>query len=175
MECFFLDGSSKSFADVILDNLVCGGECLVASYGFGVLQVRKLVNSFDSVVLVADISHAKLNAEAYDMVVDMSSILPNFSFIATKTHAKLALIDDEIIIFTSANLSANRRFESYMIGKFKEFNGIEKLKEIFKKEPILTKKEEVKFNIIKTKYFNLGGVNEPSYTHVVDDKGCYRP
>ena len=176
MDCFFVDGASKSFADVILQQRVSGKTCLVASYGFGVLQVRKVLNAFDFVLLVADISHAQLNAEAYNMVVEMSAILPNFSFVATKTHAKLAIIDDEIIIFTSANLSANRRMESYMIGSLGEVNGSEKLKEIFSRTTCAVEStipvgegDGCEFNIIKASYLDNGGLSEPKYTHTVGD------
>lgn len=173
MNCFFVDGSSKSFADIILQYRVDGKKCLVASYGFGVLQVRKIISAFDAVVLVADISHATLNATAYDTVVEMSAVLPSFSFIATRTHAKLALIDDEIVVFTSANLSANRRVESYMIGEFREFTGIENLEKIFSNTSgVLVKPDSESQNDLKVvdgKYLT-GGINEPSYTHVIDDK-----
>lgn len=128
MDVFFVDGSEQCLADIILKNIVSGKTCSVASYGFGVKQVRRLIDAFDQVLLVADISHSQLNAKAYDAVVEMSDKLPHFIFRPIKTHAKLALIDDEIVIFTSANLSANRRIESYMIGRFEEVTGIDEIK-----------------------------------------------
>ena len=177
MNCFFVDGSSKSFADIILQQRVDGKKCLVASYGFGVMQVRKILNAFDFVLLVADISHAQLNAVAYDTVVEMSKVLPNFSFVATKTHAKLAVIDDEKIIFTSANLSANRRIESYVIGSLSEIVGIDKLKAIFDNQSSVIENIDVndigsssEFKIVKAKYLDPGGFNEPRYTHSIDDR-----
>ena len=173
MDCFFVDGNSKSFADIILQHRVDGKKCLVASYGFGVLQIRKIINAFDFVSLVADISHSKLNEKAYCTVVEMATVLPNFSFITTKTHAKLALIDDEIIIFTSANLSANRRIESYVIGSMQEFPGIEKFKKLFTNTSMsienLESINENNFKVVRAKYLQ-GDINEPRYTHIVDDK-----
>ena len=175
MDCFFVDGASKSFADIILQQRIDGKKCQVASYGFGVLQIRKIINAFDSVSLVADISHAQLNAEVYDIVVDMSRVLPNFSFVATKTHAKLALIDDKTIIFTSANLSANRRMESYLIGSFDEISGVENIKEIFSRTTLAVENLEREpsckgdFKIIEAGYLDPGGLNEPRYTHTVED------
>lgn len=129
MDVFFVDGSQKCFADIILENMTTGKTCSVASYGFGVKQVKRLIHSFEQVLLVADTSHSQLNAEAYNTVVEMSNDIPQFTFKPIKTHAKLALIDNEKIIFTSANLSANQRMESYMVGFFNEVSGIEKLKQ----------------------------------------------
>lgn len=130
MNVFLVDGSQRHFADIILENLVTGRTCSVASYGFGVKQITRLIEAFDQVLLVADTSHSQLNTKAYNRVVRMSNELEHFTFRPVKTHAKLALIDDEIIIFTSANLSANRRMESYMIGTFSEVGGIGELKKI---------------------------------------------
>lgn len=140
MRVFFVDGSQRHFADIILENLVTGRTCSVASYGFGVKQVDRLIGAFDQFLLVADTSHAQLNTKAYNNVVKKSDTLDHFTFNPINTHAKLALIDDEVIIFTSANLSANRRMESYMVGTFDEVEGIEQLQatmgspgDIFKK------------------------------------------
>lgn len=175
MDVFFVDGAVRSFADIILQQRIDGKKCLVASYGFGVAQVKKILNAFDFVLLIADVSHAQLNTDAYNTVVEMSAVLPNFSFIATKTHAKFALIDDETIIFTSANLSANRRMESYMIGSIREVSGVQKINEIFSENDGVVENLIVgsmgvdAFNIVKAKYFDIGGLNEPSYTHVIDD------
>ncbi len=39
-------------------------------------------------------------------------------------------VTNDVIIFTSANLSANRRIESYMIGKVSEVDDIEKVEKL---------------------------------------------
>jgi len=90
-----------------------------------------LIRAFEHVLLVADTSHSQLNSDAYKAIVGRSRNLSGFTFKQIKNHSKLALIDDEIIIFTSANLSANRRVESYLIGSFGEVGGIEELKKMF--------------------------------------------
>lgn len=175
MECFLVDGATRSFADVILQQRGCGKKCLVASYGFGVLQVRKVLSAFDFLLLVADISHATLNAEAYSVVVEMSEKLENFSFVATKTHAKFALVDDETLIFTSANLSANRRIESYMIGSVEEVAGVEALQRVFSlASGVVDYKKftedgvgQVKYSQVRAKYIDMGGLREPRYSHTV--------
>ena len=129
-EAFLVDGSQRNFADVIISRRVTGKTCAVASYGFGVVQVNRLVSAFRQVLLVADESHSQLNTKAYDTVVRMDRKLKYFTFRPTKIHAKLALIDDEVIIFTSANLSANRRVESYLVGQASEVAGIEAIKNL---------------------------------------------
>jgi len=131
MNCFFVDGSQTNLADVILDNTVAGETCAVLSYGFGVMQVKRLMSAFDQVLLLADSSHSKLNKKAYDEVVRLSSMDNGFTFRPVRTHAKLVIIDSEIVIFTSANLSANKRIESYLIGKVSEISGIDKMLEFF--------------------------------------------
>ena len=170
-----MDGSSTSFADVILQKRVCGRRCLIASYGFGVVQIRKVLSAFDNVCLVADISHAQLNPVAYNMVVEMSTVLPGFSFFAIKTHVKMALIDDEVFIFTSANLSANRRIESYVVGSFDEVEGIEKFEKMFNGKIKVGEKYKIDaaddFKVVAAEYLDAGDLNEAGYTHVVDDRG----
>ncbi len=131
MDAFFVNGKDSSLADIILKNTTKYHTCYVASFGFGIKQINLLIDRFENVLLVADNSHAKLNKTAYDKVIEMNNEIPNFVFKETKTHAKLAIIDDDTIIFTSANLSKNHRMESYLIGKITEINGIEHIKEIF--------------------------------------------
>ncbi|MFA7173794.1 MAG: hypothetical protein WC340_10335 [Kiritimatiellia bacterium] len=176
MECFFVDGSARSFADIILQQKTPRKKCLVASYGFGVEQVRKVLSAFDFMMLVADVSHAQLNPKAYQIVVDMSDTLPNFYFVATKTHAKFALVDDEIIIFTSANLSANRRIESYLVGNMAEASGVDALKKIFSSAHSVVSyrdftgvREGEKFKQVAANYIDQGGLHEPGYTHTVGE------
>ena len=90
---------------------------MAATSGFGTKQVEKIIQNFDTVPLVADSSHSQLNPRAYSRVVELSEILDNFRFAPTKIHAKFAVINGEIVIFTSANLSANRRLEVYLVGQ----------------------------------------------------------
>ena len=130
MEIYLVNGADTNFADVILKNKLYGKTCSVASYGFGVIQVKRLISSFDQVLLVADESHSQLNTSAYNAVVEMDKNINHFKFRPTKIHAKFALVDNEIFIFTSANLSANRRIESYMIGSFNEVVGLDKIKKL---------------------------------------------
>jgi len=131
MDAFIVDGAKQTLADIIISKKVSGKTCSVASWGFGVRHVERLINAFDQLLLVADASHSQLNKTAYRSVVKMSEKLDYFTFRPARTHVKLALIDDEIIIFTSANLSANRRLESYIIGHFCEINGIDEIKRMF--------------------------------------------
>ena len=121
---FLVNGAEKSFADVIIEHKGAGGSCMVASYGFGVKQVEKIIQNFDTVTLVADSSHSQLNPRAYSRVVELSEILDNFRFAPTKIHAKFAVINGEIVIFTSANLSANRRLEVYLVGQKDDVDGV---------------------------------------------------
>lgn len=46
MEIFIVDGSEKNFADVIIENKKDGKICMVASYGFGVNQVNRIISAF---------------------------------------------------------------------------------------------------------------------------------
>lgn len=124
MNAFVVDGSEKNFADVIIENAGKRKSCIVASYGFGVKQVERIVEHFGSVVLVADESHSQLNPRAFNRIVEMSETIESFSFIPTKIHAKIAIINGDTVIFTSANLSANRRVEVYLIGKTKSISGM---------------------------------------------------
>jgi len=131
MRIFIVDGKERTFADVICENSAKFDSLLVASYGFGVRQVEKLLSVFREVVLVADESHSVLNRKAFESVLSKSEHNEKFSFLPSRTHAKLALIDNETIIVTSANLSSNRKIELYLIGSAKEVDGIDELKKFF--------------------------------------------
>ena len=130
MKAFVVDGSQRHFAEVIIDYRVSGREVMVASYGFGVKQVQLLLGAFRRVLLVADNSHSQLNPNAWKTIVAMAREMPRFVFNPIPIHAKLALIDNEMLIFTSANLSANRRLESYLAARMDEVDGVEELKKI---------------------------------------------
>jgi hypothetical protein len=147
MNIFMVDGSKRRLSDIIIENKVTGESCLVASYGLGVRQVRILIDEFQQVTLVADESHSRLNPNAYAAVIDLNESVPHFTFKVIKTHAKFALIDDEIIVFTSANLSANRRMESYMVGRIDEVNGIESVKKIMHNPKMIFKKQMNEFDL----------------------------
>ncbi len=112
---FFVDGKATSFADVILRYKKNGQSLFVATYGFGVKQVWRLMSNFDSVILVADESHSVLNSKAFKSAEAMSRNSNGFEFRPMRNHAKLAIIDDAVIIFTSANLSQNRKRELYFV------------------------------------------------------------
>ena len=60
-----------------------------------------------------------------------SETYEKFSFLPSRIHAKLALIDGETIIVTSANLSSNRKIELYLIGNINEVDGIDEVKKFF--------------------------------------------
>jgi len=155
MEVFIVDGAKQNLADIIISNKISGKTCTVASWGFGVRQVERLIDAFDQLLLVADASHSQLNTKAYGTVVEMSENLEYFTFRPTRTHMKLALVDDELIIFTSANLSANRRLESYMIGNFGEVNGIENIKEILG-DPGMIFREKQHTELMDMKFMDIG-------------------
>lgn len=127
METFIVDGSHTNFADIIINNSVNNESCLVATYGYGFLQVALVAANFENVVLVADIGHQKLNKKARMIVKTMERDNPNFKFIEKKTHIKLAIIDNKRVIFTSANLANNRKNEIYLVGDFEEFEKIENI------------------------------------------------
>lgn len=146
MKAFLVNGKQKNFADVIIENSITGNVCLVASYGFGIAQINRLISAFDKVLLIADTSHSRLSKNVYNEVVRMSDDFSYFTFKPINTHAKFALIDDEIIIFTSANLSVNRCMESYLIGKFSEIDDIEKFKEIVGDPDSLFKNDNKEFD-----------------------------
>jgi len=139
---FFVDGADKTFADIILENRVNGETCAVASYGFGVKQINRLLDGFDNLLLLADESHAQLNKKAWDTVIEMDANLDHFTFKSEKTHAKLAIIDKKVIIFTSANLSANRRMESYMIAKVADVDGVDDVRAIIGNPSECSKKRD---------------------------------
>ena len=124
MRAFLVNGSERSFADVITEQRGLGLSCMVASYGFGVKQVERIISNFNRVTLIADSSHAQLNPRAYERVVALDETLDTFNFIPTKIHAKFAIINGDTVIFTSANLSANRRVEVYLIGCKGEVDGV---------------------------------------------------
>lgn len=128
MRAFIINGATKNFADVIIGEST-GGNCLVASFGFGVKQIERLISHFSEVVLIADASHSQLNSKVYEKAVSLSMCTDGFTFIPSKIHAKLAIINNDKLIFTSANLSANRRIESYLIGKVSEIEGVKQLKQ----------------------------------------------
>ena len=130
MKTFLVDGANKSLADIIIEHTEEGGECLVTSFGFGVRQVRKIIDHFDSFTLIADASHSTLNSRAYQSVVELDSDIDGFTFKPTeKIHAKFVVIDKKTVIFTSANLSANKRIEAYVIGSASEMIGVDKVVE----------------------------------------------
>jgi hypothetical protein len=60
----------------------------------------------------------------------MARRMSRFVFNPIPIHAKLAFIDDEILIVTSANLSANRRIESYLVARMDEVDGVDELKKV---------------------------------------------
>lgn len=124
MKAYIVDGSKQNFADTIISLSSSGRSCVVSSFGFGVRQVRRLLEHFDSVNLVADGTHSQLNSKAYKEVVRLSNSVSGFSFTPKKIHAKLAVIDSEVVVFTSANLSANRRIEVYVVGSLDEIQGV---------------------------------------------------
>jgi hypothetical protein len=123
IKAFAVDGSNRCFADVIIENSSSGNTCVVASYGFGIKQVDRLVSFFSELVLIADESHSKLDPKAYKHVTGLSG-KNGFTFIPANTHAKIAIINREKVIFTSANLSANRRIEIYFVAPVKHIDGI---------------------------------------------------
>ena len=155
MKAFIVDGSKRSFADVILENKTTGKTCSVASWGFGAAQVRRLIREFQRVLLVADASHSQLNASAYAAVLRMQKTYAHFTFRPCKTHVKLALIDDEIIIFTSANLSANKRAESYIVGELSEIDGIDQIKEFIGEPEKIFRVDDGFFDLGKELQFNI--------------------
>ena len=125
MRAFLVNGAERSLADVIVEHKGQGRTCLVASYRFGVKQVERIISNFSTVTLIADSSHAQLNPRAYERVIELDETLDTFSFVPTKIHAKFAIINGETVIFTSANLSANRRVEVYIIGCKGEVDGVD--------------------------------------------------
>lgn len=131
VKAFVVNGANRNFADVILEYATRGDSCIVASYGFGTEQVDRLVFFFKSLVLVADESHSKLNSKAFDYVMGLSG-KNGFAFIPTKTHAKMAIINNETVIFTSANLSANKRLEMYVVAPLSAITGMDAILEVFK-------------------------------------------
>jgi hypothetical protein len=130
MECFFVDGKKQSFADIILKYKKSGDTCLVGSFGFGTKQVKKLLANFKKTVLLADSSHSQLNSNAYFQVCRLAESSDNFVFKQTKTHAKFAIVDDEVFIMTSANLSQNQRLEIYVIEDVAKVNGLDEIKKV---------------------------------------------
>jgi len=132
VKVFAVNGANKNFADIILENSSIGGTCVVASYGFGVKQVERLVSYFKEVTLIADESHSQLNPNAYEHIVKLSDNGGNgFTFKPTKTHAKMAIINNETLIFTSANLSSNRMVEIYLITSVSSVDGVDGILRVF--------------------------------------------
>lgn len=127
MEIFTVNGKDTNFADVIIKHRINGEKCVVASYWFGVRMVERIIQNFKSVMLVSDSSHSTLNPKAYKKVVALDRRLDDFEFVTIKTHAKFAIIDNKTLIFTSANLSANQRMESYLIADVAEVVGCESI------------------------------------------------
>ena len=79
MKVFFVDGSARCFADIIIENKITGKTCSVASYGFGVKQVSRIIAEFDQVLLIADTSHSRINKNSYASVMQMDKTLPFFN------------------------------------------------------------------------------------------------
>ena len=166
IEVFVIDGSERNLADIIIANKISGDSLCVASYGFGVKQVRRLMNAFKKMVLVADTSHSQLNNAAWKSITKMSNENPRFLFIPTAIHAKLAIIDEAIVVFTSANLSANQRIESYIIGNKNEMNGIDDIANFlfhqadsFLEETIIEPENDFSVNLESVSYDLLTGCN----------------
>ena len=143
-----INGKKKNMADVIIENGVTFESCVVASYGFGVKQINKLIAAFDSVFLIADDSHSKLNSNVYKSVVEMSKRLNHFYFRSINVHAKFAIIDNSVFMMTSANLSNNQKYEIYCICNISDVSGIDELKRFFVVPEKLDKKELIAIDYI---------------------------
>lgn len=105
-ELKLINGKKYSFADVILHKQKKEKSIIVSTFGFSVLQIKKLLFNFDNIIVIIDESHLKLNNSMYLRACELNRLYKNFTLKVTSIHAKLAIFGDQCII-TSANLSNN--------------------------------------------------------------------
>jgi len=122
-----VDGSKCSLAEMIVKNKVTGESVLVATFGIGIKQIKMLLWEFDKVTIVIDSSHSSWQKKLWDRILYMNDTNEKLTIKVAQIHAKLAIIDGEVAVITSANLSQNQFIESYVIGNVSEIKGSKKV------------------------------------------------
>jgi len=131
-----INGSESSLADMITKNKVSGKTVIVATFGIGVKQIKKLLWEFEEVTIIIDSTHSHWQKKLWKRVLKLNSMHDNLIIKMAAIHSKVAIIDNKIVIVTSANLSQNQFIESYVIGDMLEFSGIKEIINFFNSIPV---------------------------------------
>lgn len=107
-----INGRNSSMADVLCSSL--RGGIVVFTYGINDKQLKKLAANFDTVRVVVDPSHKKLNSSIWGRIEKLVCNVDHLDMRLASMHAKIAYeIDGDRVILTSANLTSNFKIESY--------------------------------------------------------------
>jgi hypothetical protein len=150
-----IDGGSKSFADVICDNKFAGDTVLVTTFGVSLKQIEKLLFSFEDVTIIIDESQSKLNPNMIERIIAKQKAVEKLHIKMASIHAKLAIIDNNFLIVSSANLTSNYKIESYLFIPTECVGGITDIVEFLNKIPC----DSIRFDRIDHKK-NRESINE---------------
>lgn len=106
--------SGTSFADEIIKRKISGSTLIVSTFGVSKKQIDKLCREFDDILINVDASQSHLNQSEYGKLIKLNKS-DGIKIVASYNHAKLAVIDGQELIVTSANLTSNKKEECYII------------------------------------------------------------
>jgi len=135
-EIKFINGKETNFADIICEyKKNQDRNVIVTTFGISIKQIEKLLYNFKTVEVIVDESQSKLNKNMFDRIVILNKQNDNFILKCASIHSKLAIVDNEKLIITSANLTNNQKIESYFFIDTKNIIGMNKILSFIKNIP----------------------------------------
>lgn len=118
MKMFF--EKNKTLADIILDNRITGKSLTVFSFGLAKKEIAKLITRFEKIILIIDTNAVKrTQKKSIVWVLALEKMTKKIKLMTCgRAHVKIAIVDEEVLIITSANLQKNRSEEFYSVERF---------------------------------------------------------
>lgn len=125
LQIYYSHSGSITFADIIKKHSGSGESLFVATYNVSDKQLSALMPEFKGIFMVVDAGQLSMNAGMIDRVIALSeSVESNLTVRFTSNHAKVAVINNETAIFSSANLSKSNKNEIYVVAPLSIADGL---------------------------------------------------
>lgn len=133
-----INGKETSLSDFIVARKGAGISVDVCTFGINAKDVEALLWHFKKVTLFLSDGQSTLNPKMIQRISMIQQMNSNLIVKKGKIHSKLVLINKELLIVTSANLTKNYKTESYLTcsvdsidGAIESFESLQSLPDFF--------------------------------------------
>lgn len=126
-----IDSKNVNFSSFIISKAEKFEDLIVFTYGVNPKELKGLCNRFETVSLLIDESHRRLNPTQFEKIFDMSRDIDGLIVKVAANHSKMAILNRKTVIITSANLTCNRRAEMYLTADVDCIEGVQDMIDFF--------------------------------------------